>query len=141
MPQTEAGAGGEGLAGNVLDRFYAALCAGDLAAACACLTPDARIWHSFDGVAQGLDASRQAWADLIAGTRERAIADVRRQPIAGGFLQQHMFIVTTAGGERFGWPCCLVVRTQGDRVARIDEYMDRAGALAMDRGSLITPGL
>lgn len=126
----------------VLDRFFASLASGDLDLALACLTPDARIWHCFDGVALEREASLAGWNDLVIGFPERAFVDVRRHPIPGGFVQQHMMTGRTANGAIFAWPICVVVRISDGLIARIDEYIDRAGRFElMDLSAAVTPGL
>lgn len=129
------------MAENPIDRFYAAMAKGDIEATRACLTPQARIWHGFDGLAQDVDASAAIWEQLFADTVERGVADVRRQSIEGGFLQRHMFVAKTRAGARMAWPCCLIVQMEGDRIARIDEYMDRAGSFVASDDPVATPGL
>ena len=128
--------------GAVIDRMFAALSAGDLAAAAACYTPDARIWHSFDCVAHDLNGITAEWEGLVANFPQRDYVDVRRQQTPDGFVQQHVMTGTTASGARRAWPVCIVVRVEGGRIARLDEYIDRAGAFEPPVGEpLRTPGL
>lgn len=126
---------------TAVDRMFDALARGDVAAARATCTPDARIWHGFDGQALDLDGIAEQWAALIAATAERGIADVRRQPTPDGLVQQHLFFVRPAGGQRKVWPVCVVVRLKNGLIARLDEYIDRAGSYAVaDDEPLATPG-
>ena len=123
-----------------LDRMYDAFAAGDVAAARACITPDARIWHCFDGDAQDVETAAKAWEGLFAHSRERDVKDVRRQATADGVVQRHLFVMRLPSGERKAWPVCLVVRVEGDLIARLDEYIDRAGGFTVAEGALTTPG-
>lgn len=123
-----------------IDAMYAGLARGDIAAVAACFAPDARLWHSFDGIEQDAEAAAQGWAGLIAHSEARGIADVRRHPIENGLVQQHVFWLRTPGGVRKAWPVCLVVRLEGDRIARLEEYMDRAGSFDPGDGPIATPG-
>lgn len=125
---------------NPVDQMFEALARGDIAAARATCTPDARIWHSYDRVALDLDGIAEQWAALVAGTAERGISDVRRQPTPDGLVQQHLFYIRPAGGARKIWPVCVVARIEGGRIARLDEYIDRAGSYASDEEPLATPG-
>lgn len=128
-------------AGNT-DRFFAALAGGDLDQALDCLSPDARIWHSFDGIAQDRSAAKLGWRALVSGFEERAFVDVRRIPFPGGLVQQHMMIVRTASGKRMGWPCCVILKFENGLICRIEEYLDRAGKLEVaDVDEPATPGL
>lgn len=126
---------------TAVDRMFEALARGDVAAARATCTPDARIWHSYDRVAHDLDSIAREWEGLIAGTDEREIVDIRRQPTPDGFVQQHLFYIRPkGGGDRKIWPVCVVARIEGGLIARLDEYIDRAGAFASDAEPLTTPG-
>lgn len=128
--------------GAIIDRFYAGLASGNLEGSLACLTSDARIWHCFDGLAQGREESLAGWHDLVAGFPERAFVDVCRHAIPGGFVQQHMMTGRTAAGDLIGWPICVIVRIEDGLIARIEEYIDRAGRFAVDDlRAARTPGL
>ena len=127
--------------GAVIDRLFDALAAGDLAAARACCTSDAVVWHGFDGVALDLDGITAQWQGLIDAFSERVVVDVRRQPTPQGFVQQHV-MVCGREGLRKAWPICIVVRIVDGLIARLDEYIDRAGAFTPpDAGAVATPGL
>jgi len=128
--------------GAIIDRFYAGLASGDLDDCLACMTPDARVWHCFDGVAQDRASSVEGWQALVAGFPVRKFVGARRHPIPGGFMQQHMMIARTATGAQIGWPICVVITLQHGLIARIDEYIDRAGRFEIaDMDNAATPGL
>lgn len=118
-----------------LDSLYAAIERGDLEATMACFTDEATVWHSFDGIAQGRDAFRVGFRDLIDNLGERRVCDIRRQLLPDGLLQQHVMVVTLPSGERKAWPVCIVVQVVGDKIVRIDEYIDRAGSF--DPGAMV----
>jgi len=73
--------------GEVIERAYVALATGDLIAARACFTPDAKVWHGFDGIVRDLDETMSDWEGIVANFAERGIDDVRRERIDDGFLQ------------------------------------------------------
>ncbi|TVV76715.1 nuclear transport factor 2 family protein [Sphingomonas solaris] len=125
---------------NPIDRMYDAFATGDVDTIRACFTPDARVWHSFDGDAQDVATAAQAWEALFAHSQERTVGDIRRQATADGFVQQHMFALRLPSGERKAWAVCIVVRIENGLIARLDEYIDRAGALPVGEGTLATPG-
>lgn len=128
--------------GAVIDRMFAALARGDLEAARDCYTPDARMWHSFDGIAHDLEGIRPQWQALVDNFAERDVVDVRRQPTPNGFVQQHVMVVRTLSGARKAWPVCIVVRIEGGRIARFDEYIDRAGSFVPpEDGPVLALGL
>jgi len=139
METTSSAAGDEGA---VIDRFYAALTAGDIEAARACCAAEALFWHCFDGVAQDLATASQGWAALKGAFAELAAADVRRaRTDAGSYVQRHLFMGRKPSGELVGWPVCLMVEVRNGLIWRIDEYIDRAGALAFSSTEAATPGL
>jgi ketosteroid isomerase-like protein len=125
---------------TAVDRMFDALARGDVDGARATCTPDARVWHSYDRVAHDLDSIGREWAALIAGTIERGISDIRRQRTPDGIVQQHLFYIRPAGGERKIWPVCVVARFENGLIARLDEYIDRAGSYASNEEPLETPG-
>ncbi len=126
---------------HILDALYAALSDGRLDDALACLTPDAVVWHCFDGVLEDWATTRAGWEKLIANFPERGVSDVWRSQIPGGVVQRHMFSARTPAGKRMSWAVCLFVRIEGGLIARIDEYIDRAGVLVVPDGEMGTPGL
>lgn len=113
---------------TVLDRLFDALAVGDLIAATACFTPDAKIRHSFDRLAQSPAEAAVGWAAMIDHFPERGIADKQCQATATGFVQQHLWTVRSAVGKRMAWPVCVVVRIRDGLIVRLDEYLDRAGS-------------
>lgn len=128
--------------GSIIERMYAALGSGDIDAAIACYTPDALIWHSFDCVAHDLDAIRPQWEAMKPAFPEQEIVDIRRERIAGGFVQRHLWVVRAASGERKAWPVGIFVTIEDGRIFRLDEYIDRAGAFEpQGEGLMATPGM
>ena len=130
----------------VITRMYDALARGDLAAARACCTPDAVVWHSFDRVALNLDETAQGWEQLVAGFPERGFADVRLTPTPDGWMVRQLMVGQTAAGVRLAWPLCAVITLRDGRIARLDEYIDRAGSYVLEGeapplAELTTPGL
>lgn len=125
----------------VIDRMYDALARGDVDAARACVTDDLVVWHSFDQVAVGLDDVVTGWEQLVSGFPERSFVDVRRSPVPGGWVQRHTMVATAASGARVAWPLCLFVTLRDGLVARVDEYIDRAGRYEPAAGGTGTPGL
>lgn len=127
---------------HVIDRMFDALARGDCAAALACFTPGGQVWHGFDGIAHDRAAILEQWQALVDNSVARVVADVRRQATPDGFVQQHVMAVTGASGETRAWPICIVVRIEQGLIARLDEYIDRAGFFVPAPGEpLVAPGL
>jgi ketosteroid isomerase-like protein len=137
----EQRASGSQDAGAALDELYAGLSRGDIAAAQSCCTEDVRIWHSFDRTEIDLAEAKRGWEQFVAAFPERDFVDVRRTPIADGFVQQHLMVARTQAGARLAWPICIVVRMREERIARLDEYMDRASSYPVEDEHPKTPGL
>jgi len=126
---------------NVIDRFFGSMQTCDTDLVRACLTEDAVVWHSFDRVAMRPDDVVNSWKAIAARYTECGVADVRRQPTPTGCVQQHLFVVRSADGVRKAWPVCIVVQITGDRIARLDEYIDLSAGFEPGEGELATPGL
>ena len=125
---------------NAIDRLFDSLARGDIDGIREALSPDARVWHSFDCIAHDRDATVANLANTISAFPERRTADVRRQATLTGFVQQHLFVVRTADGRRMAWPVCIVVEIKDGLIARLDEYIDRAGYFVPADGVTGTPG-
>lgn len=105
-------------------RLIDAIERGDTEDVAACYTEDARVWHNFDDADQTREENIAVLAWMCRTFPERRYEVLRREPIAGGVLQQHVLHLATADGERHAVPACLVVGLAGGRIRRIEEYMD-----------------
>ncbi|MFC4594521.1 nuclear transport factor 2 family protein [Sphingobium tyrosinilyticum] len=119
----------------ILDRFYGAICMGDLDTAVACLTPNARIWNNGIGMALSVDQIRPGWEQMIAATKERGVADIQRYATAQGCVQQHVFFTRDQAGARHGLACCLVVRIKEGLIDRLEEYCDIKSTFPLAEGA------
>ncbi|MBV1686211.1 nuclear transport factor 2 family protein [Novosphingobium sp. G106] len=115
---------------NVLDIVFDHLAAGDVAAALEWLSPDAHISHCFDRIAHDREGTAREWARFVDNFPGRTFTDIRSQPTASGFIRQHVMTVRTADGHRLSWEVCVVVVMDGERIKRLDEYLDRAGSFS-----------
>lgn len=138
MTESPAVSGAPGV--NPIDALYDALSRGDAAAARESLADDAVVWHGFDRVARDRDEIYADWATLITTFPERKAVDVRRQPTAEGFVQQHLWVMRSPQGPLLAWPVCVVVTVRDNRIVRLDEYMDRAGHFTPDDTVLAATG-
>ncbi|MEJ7583697.1 MAG: nuclear transport factor 2 family protein [Acidimicrobiales bacterium] len=92
--------------------------------------PNAVIWHNLDGAEQGVDDNLRTLGRVARHVTGLRYDDVRREPTPTGFVQQHVLRGTAPGGE-LAVPACLVVTVDGDRITRIDEYLDSAAVAAL----------
>jgi len=117
-------AGGEALV--IGERFFKAIERGDLEAIRAIYAPDVRVWHAHDGLEQGLDDNLLVLGWVSRNVKQLRYTKVRRERTENGFVQQHVLRGTSLAGEELEIPACLVVRIEGGRIVRIDEYLDPA---------------
>ena len=111
---------------QVVQALFAGIEAGDIAAVQRCYAKDVVVWHNNDGLEQGRDANLATlrWCvEHIAGMRYE---DVRRYPIEGGLVQQHVLRGTAPSGADLEVPACMVVQVRDGLITRIDEYLDSA---------------
>jgi ketosteroid isomerase-like protein len=116
---------------EVADALFAAIERGDVDAVAALYTDDAVVWHNFDRAEQPRDQNLAVLAWMTRHVDNLAYTDVERHVIDGGFVQQHVLRGTVQNGTELDVPCCLVVRVEGDRIARIAEYLDTAHLQAL----------
>jgi ketosteroid isomerase-like protein len=109
---------------NIIDRFFGSMRDCDTAVVRDCLTEDAVVWHNFDRIAMDVEDVVRSWEAMGTNFAERGIFDIRRQHTPSGYVQQHLFVVRLKNGTRKAWPVCIVVQLRGDKIARIDEYID-----------------
>ena len=121
-----------------LGRLIAAITAGDIDAVREIYAPDAVIWHNIGEGAQSVDHNVRLLRWYARQVPERRYEDVRRQRTERGFVQQHVLRGMTAAGERLEAQVCIVVETDGDRITRLDEYVDSEQIAALTRAA--TPG-
>jgi ketosteroid isomerase-like protein len=116
---------------DVADALFAAVEAGDIERVRSIYTDDARIWHNFDDVEQSVDENLALLGWLIQALPERRYEVLRREPLPGGFLQQHVLRGITRSGEGFALPACMICRVEGEQISRIEEYLDMAAISAL----------
>jgi ketosteroid isomerase-like protein len=126
---------------SAVDLMYQALADGDVDAARACCTDDLVVWHAYDQREQLLDDVVAGWRAMIAAFPERAFVDVRRSQVPGGWVQRQLLVARTPSGDRVAWPLCLFVAVRDGRVARVEEYIDRAGRYTPEAHESTTRGL
>lgn len=116
---------------DVANALFAAIERRDVDAVAALYTDDAVIWHNFDRVEQPRDQNLAVLAWMTRHVDNLRYTDIQRHVIDGGFVQQHVLRGTAKNGAELEVPCCLVVRVDGEQIARIDEYLDTAHLQAL----------
>ena len=114
-------------------KFIAAIQSGDAALVRDCYAPDAKIWHNNDNVEQTVDQNMKVLAWFMRKLPDRHYRIVRREALKDGFFQQHVLEATLPDGTAWKMPACVIVRMQGGKIVRLDEYLDsaQAGALSV----------
>jgi ketosteroid isomerase-like protein len=108
------------------ERYMQAVTDCDLDAVRAIYAPDARIWHNFDQAEQSVDDNLKTLQWIHGKLSGIEYEIVRREPIPGGFYQQHVLRGKLASGEDFAMPACAIVKIENGRIASLDEYLDTA---------------
>lgn len=119
---------GAGTPVETVERFFAALEAGDVATVAAIYSEDARIWHNDASGEQGVEDNLVVLRGLhqvVSGLRYEI---VRRHPVEGGVFQQHVLRGRLPDGTEIAMAAAMYLTVDGGRVRRIEEYLDSAQA-------------
>lgn len=108
------------------ERFMACLEACDVDAARAMYKPDARIWHNFDQRNQPLEENLKSLQWMHRKLKNLRYYIKRREPIPGGFYQEHVLRGTLANGDEFAMPACAIIKIEDGFIVSLDEYLDTA---------------
>jgi uncharacterized protein len=98
-------------------------------------SPDARIWHNFDGKYQSVDENLRGmyWIHKrLSGIRYDV---VRLVELPDGYLQEHVLRGKLASGEDFAMPACVICTVQDGRVVALREYLDLTHTLPLTEKS------
>ena len=107
-------------------RFFDAVVRGDLDLLRRLYAPDAVIWTAQDPADRTPEENIAVLGWVKENIRDFHYEDVRCQATATGFVEQHTTCGRAPGGKEFRFPACLVVRVEGGRITRLDEYFDTA---------------
>lgn len=108
------------------ERYMRAVTDCDVDAVRSIYAPDARIWHNFDQALQSVDDNIKTLQWIHGKLSGIEYEIVRREPIPGGFYQQHILRGRLESGEDFAMPACAIVKIENGRIASLDEYLDTA---------------
>ncbi|AZG44218.1 nuclear transport factor 2 family protein [Gordonia insulae] len=129
---------------ELADRLFAAIESGDTDVVRGLYADDAVVWHNEDRATQTVDENLRVLRWLSRTVASLRYRDVRRIVHAGGFVQHHVLTGSLADGTEVTVPAALFVAVVGDRIVRIDEYVDSADlgplyAVASRRRAETTP--
>ncbi len=111
---------------EVAERLFAAIHAGDVAAAGALYADDAVIWHNNDNLVQTPDENLRVLRWVVRNVKDLRYEEIRRIETANGFVQQHVLRGIAPNGQPLEVPACLIVTVAEGRITRFDEYLDSA---------------
>jgi len=121
------------VAERLATELLAAIVATDVDALRRIYSADVVIWHNFDQVEQTLDQNLKVMHWMGKAMADKSYDDIRRQPTPTGYVQQHVLRGTASDGTKVEMPACLIVTIEGERITRVDEYLDPAAAAALSR--------
>jgi ketosteroid isomerase-like protein len=111
---------------QTVERFFAAIEAGDIDTVRRMYEPDAVIWHNDDLIEQTVEDNLKVLKALhqtVSGLRYEVI---RRAELPDGVIQQHVLHGVLPNGKPVTLHAAMYLRVQDGRIARIDEYLDSA---------------
>ncbi len=110
---------------TVADAFNAAIKARSEAALSAVYADDAVIWNNVTQADMTKAENVAVLGSVFRIASELEYVEVRRHLIDDGFVQMHKLVGTFNDGVTMpDLHACLVVKTRGDQIIRIDEYFD-----------------
>jgi ketosteroid isomerase-like protein len=113
---------------DIVRRFHTALRSADPALLADVYADYVTVWHSFDRVDQTREQNLRTLAWMAEHVEGLSYDDVRVAYTDDGFVQQHLFRSTRPPLEV---PCMLRAWCRGDKIVRIEEYLDSADTVAL----------
>lgn len=108
------------------ERYMHAVTNCDLDAVRDIYAPGARIWHNFDQPLQSVEDNLKTLQWIHGKLNDLEYDIVRREPIPGGYYQQHVLRGKLASGADFAMPACVIVKVEDGKIASLEEYLDTA---------------
>jgi ketosteroid isomerase-like protein len=109
---------------QVAEDFFSAIQRGDIERVRALYADDAVIWHAHTGKQQSREENLLVLTAALKAIQGFRYEEVRRLATADGFVEQHVLRGTAPSGEPLEVEACIVVRLEGGRIKRLDEYID-----------------
>jgi uncharacterized protein len=111
---------------RLVERFFAAVEAGDLDTVRALYAPDARIWHNDDLREQPVADNLKLLRALHRVVSEPRYEILRRVAVPGGVYQQHVLRGRLPDGAEVAVHAAMYLAISGGLITRIEEYLDSA---------------
>ena len=112
----------------VLDRFFAAIQAADIAVVESIYHPECVIWHNNDNLTQGVEDNLRTLGWVSKNIKELSYDDIRRTPMESGqVVQEHVLHGVAPNGKSVAVVACIVFSfSEDERITRLEEYLDSA---------------
>lgn len=111
---------------ELAQKYMDCLGARDVAGARACLHPDAKIWHNFDGLTQTVDENMATLEFLIQKSTALTYDIHRMEEVKGGYLQRHTLRITALSGEELSSEAIAIISVEAGKIVYIEEFIDPA---------------
>ncbi len=119
---------------QVAEDFFTAIQQSDIERVRAIYADDAVIWHAHTGKQQSREENLVVLNAALKAIKGFRYEEVRRFAIEGGFVEQHVLRGTAPSGEPLEVEACIVVRLEGGRIKRLDEYLDSKALAPLSLG-------
>ena len=96
-------------------------------------SPDVVIWHNTDQVELSLEQSQKTAVWFAKRLPDKHYDDIRRLPTPEGYVEQYVIRGTTADGVKVEIPACMIVTIVGEKITRLEEYLDTAHVAPLAR--------
>jgi ketosteroid isomerase-like protein len=113
----------------VAARLFEAIEGKNPAAVAALYHDDIAVWHNFSNASQDKATNLGVLTALCKSVAEIHYDVVERLELPDGrILQRHVLRAMSDDGQQTLIPACMLLTITGDKIARIDEYLDTAQA-------------
>jgi ketosteroid isomerase-like protein len=121
---------------NIAERLFKGIEAKDIESVAALYADEVRIWHNFSNAEQTKSENLAVLESLAASVASIRYEVLERHLIGDRVWQRHNLICRTKTAEEFLIPACIFITIRGDKIVRIDEYLDsnQANALRIASG-------
>jgi ketosteroid isomerase-like protein len=106
-------------------KLFRAIESGDVDVIRNIYTPETKIWHNNDGIAQSVEQNLAVLKWVIGNIKNVKYTEVRLQPTPNGFVQQHVLRGRFKDSD-IALPACIVATVEDGHITRLDEYLDSA---------------
>jgi len=107
------------------EKLFRAIENGDIDAIRNIYTPETKIWHNNDGIAQSVEQNLAVLKWVVSNIENVKYTEVRRQPTLTGFVQQHV-LRGRFKDKDIALPACIVATVEDGHITLLDEYLDSA---------------